>query len=219
MRLGILGGTFDPIHIGHLRIAEEICEELELVKVYLIPGSSPPHKDRKPITPFHHRLAMIQIAVQDSPVLEALDLEGHRQGLSYSIETIREIHQLFQPNLELFFIIGIDAFQEIKTWKDYKRLFDYANFVVIKRLGFPLEGLEPFILSLEVGFKWTGKDNTFVIPSGNSLIYLEGTLLDISSTSIREIIAAGKSLRFLVPESVRSYILEKGLYRIHADSR
>jgi len=219
LRLGILGGTFDPIHIGHLRIAEEIREELELKKVYLIPGAMPPHKDRGMVTPFGARLTMAKMAAQDSPFLEALDLEGRRPGLSYSIETLKEIHGLFQPGPELFFIIGMDAFQEIRTWKQYKRLFDYANFVVIKRPGFSVEELESFVLSLDVGFENQGMENLFTIPSGNLLIYKEAALMDISSTGIREMVAAGRSIRFLVPKLVRRFILEKGLYKNHDNSR
>jgi len=218
LRLGIIGGTFDPIHMGHLRIAEKIFKELELEKVYFIPGALPPHKNREPITPFNDRLAMTRMAIQDLSSLEALDLEGRRQGLSYSIETLREIRRLFQPEPELFFIIGIDAFLEIKTWKEYKRLFDYTNFVIINRPGFPPEELEPFVLSLELGFQREG-DNRFVIPSGNILIHHDATLMDISSTRIRELMAAGQSIRFLVPESVRSYILKKGLYSIYGDTQ
>ncbi|MFC1531961.1 nicotinate-nucleotide adenylyltransferase [Thermodesulfobacteriota bacterium] len=218
LRLGILGGTFDPIHFGHLRIAEEICEELGFEKVLLIPGALPPHKDRKAVTPFIDRLSMIRMAVHDSPLLEVLDLEGRREGLSYSIETLREIHRLFQTDLDLFFIIGMDAFNEIKTWKEYKNLFNETNFVVIKRPGFSFEELEPFILSLGVDFRKGDNRNTFVIPSGNLLIYQEATLMEISSTRIREMVAAGKSIRFLVPEPVRSFIIEKGLYGINEHS-
>ncbi len=217
LRLGILGGTFDPIHLGHLRLAEEIGEELEIESVYLLPAALPPHKDRRPVTPFHHRLAMTRLAAEETPILEAQDLEGRRQGLSYSIETLKEFHKLFKANLELFFIIGMDAFLEIETWKEYERLFDYACFVVIKRPGAPSEELEPFLFTLNVGFK-RGKGDTFVTSSGNTLIYKEATLMDISSTQIRERVATGKSIRFLVPEVVRAYIMEKGLYRIHGDS-
>ena len=212
MRLGVLGGTFDPIHFGHLRIAEEICEELELEKVLLIPVSLPPHKDGKSLTPFPDRLAMTRMAALNSPLLEAVDLEGRREGLSYSIETLREIRKLFGIDLDLFFIIGMDAFQEIKTWKRFKELFNVTNFVVIKRPGFTSEELEPFVLSLGVDFSVSDQDNTFAVPSGNILMYKEATLMDISSTVIRDLVAAGKSIRFLVPEPVRSYILEKGLY-------
>ena len=218
MRLGILGGTFDPLHLGHLRVAEEVGEELDLERVYLIPAAQPPHKDLKPITPFHHRLAMIQLATNDSSMLEALDLEGRRQGMSYSIETLREFHRLFKNDLELFFLLGTDAFLEIKTWEEYIRLFDYANFVVIKRPGGQSEELEPFLHSLGVGFKKEGQGDTFSVPSGKVLIYKEATVMDISSTKIREIMANGKSIRFLVPESVRAYIKEKELYGIHGNS-
>lgn len=212
MRLGILGGTFDPIHFGHLRIAEEICEEMDLEKVLLIPGGFPPHKHEKSITPFHDRLAMTRIAAQDSSLLEVLDLEGRRNGPSYSIETLREIHRLYKDNVDIFFIIGMDAFLEINTWKEHKNLFKESNFVVLKRPGFSFEELEPFIISMEVGFKRMSDSNTFATPSGNLLIYKEATLMDISSTRIREMAAAGRSIRFLLPEAVRVYIIEKSLY-------
>ncbi len=212
LRLGILGGTFDPIHFGHLRIAEEICEEMDLEKVLLIPGGLPPHKYKESITPFHDRLAMTRIAAQDSSLLEVLDLEGRRNGPSYSIETLREIHRLYKDNVDIFFIIGMDAFLEIKTWKEYKNLFKESNFVVLKRPGFSFEELEPFIISMEVGFKRMSDSNIFSTPSGNLLIYKEATLMDISSTRIREMVAAGRSIRFLLPEAVRVYIIEKSLY-------
>lgn len=218
MRLGILGGTFDPIHLGHLRLAEEVGEDLRLEKVYLIPAAMPPHKERRPITPFHHRLRMIQLAAQDSPLLEALDLEGRRQGLSYSIETLRQFHELFGPDLELFFILGMDAFLEIETWRDYKRLFDYAHFVVIQRPGVPSGELKSFLRSLGLSVPENEEEKAFVFPSGYSLIYKEATLMDISSTMIREKVLAGKSIRYLVPEAVRTYIIENGLLGIHGVS-
>lgn len=219
MRLGILGGTFDPIHLGHLRVAEEVAEELDLEKVYLIPAAVPPHKETRPVTPFHHRLAMTRLAAEDSPFLEALDLEGRRQGLSYSIETLREFHKLFKRELTLFFILGMDAFLEIETWKEYERLFEYAHFVVIKRPGIQFDQLEPFLRSLGSGFKREGTVDRFLHPSGNLLIYREATLMDISSTQIREMVATGRSIHFLVPNSVRLYVMEKGLYGIHGSSR
>jgi nicotinate-nucleotide adenylyltransferase len=219
LRLGILGGTFDPIHLGHLRVAEEIGEELELEKIYLLPAAVPPHKETKPITPFHHRLAMTQLAAKESPMLEVLDLEGRRQGLSYSIETLRECHQIFKPSPILFFILGMDAFLEIKTWKEYERLFDYANFVVINRPRSQPEELEPFLLSLNAGFDRSEKAHTFIHSSGNVLIYKEATLMDISSTQIRGLVASGKTIRFLIPESVRAYLIEKRLYRTDESPR
>ena len=215
MIVGILGGTFDPPHFGHLDVATIALEEGGVREVWLVPCLE--HRFDKRPAPFHDRLAMTRMATDDSPLLEVLDLEGQRQGFSYSIETLKEIHKLFQTDLDLFFIIGLDAFQEIKTWKEYRRLFDYTHFVVINRPGFPSEELEPFILSLDVGFQREGDDNIFVNASGNLLIYREATLLEVSSTRIRDMVADGRSIRFLVPESVRGYITEKGLYRFNGD--
>jgi nicotinate-nucleotide adenylyltransferase len=196
-----------------LRVAEEIGEDLELEKVYLLPAAVPPHKDTRPITPFQHRLAMTRLAAEESPIFDVLDLEGRRQGLSYSIETLRECHRIFKPNPIIFFILGMDAFLEIQTWKEYERLFDYANFVVINRPRSQSEELEPFLLSLDAGFERSDKEHTFIHSSGNILMYKEATLMDISSTQIRSLVGSGKTIRFLIPESVRAYLMEKGLYR------
>jgi nicotinate-nucleotide adenylyltransferase len=213
LRLGILGGTFDPIHYGHLRIAEEACEDLGLEKVFLIPGASPPHKGKKAISSFDDRFAMTTMAAKRSPLLKALDLEGRRDGISYSIDTINEIHKLYGPDLELFFIIGIDAFQEIKTWKNYEDLFRKTNFVVIKRPGFSDEGFGPLILSMGLDFHAGEMLSSYNHPSsGHSIVYKKLSLLEISSTRIRDLVASGRSIRFLVPEPVRLYIEEKGLY-------
>jgi nicotinate-nucleotide adenylyltransferase len=219
LRLGILGGTFDPIHLGHLRTAEEIGQELRLEKVYLIPSALPPHKTGDPVTPFHQRLAMARLAVSDSPLLEALDLEGRRTGFSYSIETLKEFHTLFSPDPELFFIIGVDAFLEIKSWKEYQNLFDYAHFVIIQRPGFQPEDLKPLLLDFGSEVKETVEPNVITLPSGKTLILMVPTLMDISSTRVRGMVAEGKSIRFLVPESVRRFIMEKGLYRNYANAR
>lgn len=216
MKIGILGGTFDPIHLGHLRSAEEIGRKLGLEKVYLVPSSSPPHKINRSVASFDHRFAMVRLAVGDSDMLEAMDLEGKRPGLSYSIETLREFHDMLRPTPELFFILGMDAFLEIKSWKEYAKLFDHAHFVIIQRAGHPPERIEPFILSLLSGVKKTRDPDLFVTPSGTSIMLVAPTLMDISSTRIREMVMNGKSIRFLVPESVRHFIMKKGLYGSHA---
>jgi nicotinate-nucleotide adenylyltransferase len=214
LKLGILGGTFDPVHLGHLRLAEEVGEALNLEKLYLIPAASPPHKDGKALTPFHHRFEMIRLAIEGSSLLFAFDLEARRHGLSYSIETLKEFHRLYPADLELFFVLGTDAFFEIETWKDHQKLFDYAHFVVIQRPGTPVGRVESFLSSLGLAFGRKDKDR-FVGAKGREVIYMEPTFIDISSTEIREKVAKGKSIRFLVPESVRSYISKNGLYRIH----
>ncbi len=211
MKIGILGGTFDPIHFGHLRTAEEICQKLDLEKVYLIPSASPPHKATDPVTFFEHRLNMARMAVEDSPLLEALDLEGNRPGLSYSIETLKELHKMF-PAPELFFILGTDAFLEIETWKEYRKLFGYAHFVVIQRAGHEEEGFASFLMRINEDIAKTKDPNVYTTASGMTIMILTSTFLEISSTQIREMLIAEKSIRFLVPESVRKYITQKGLY-------
>jgi nicotinate-nucleotide adenylyltransferase len=218
LRLGILGGTFDPIHLGHLRLAEDVGEGLKLERVYLVPAALPPHKEIRPITPFQQRVAMARLAARESPLLQVLDLEGWREGFSYSIETLKEFHGLFGPDVELFFILGMDAFLEIETWKEYRDLFGYAHFVVIQRPGFPSRKLEPFLSSLGLGFERTGDLNVFVGASGNKVFHMDVTLMAISSTEIRKKVAAGKSIRFLVPEGVRLYIIQNRLYEKHGAS-
>jgi len=214
LRLGILGGTFDPIHLGHLRTAEEIGQGLDLEKVYLIPSASPPHRSREPFASFKHRLDMARMAVAgDSRLLEALDVENRRPGLSYSIETLKEIHKLFSPKPELFFILGTDAFFEIKTWKDYRHLFDYAHFVIIQRAGFQPENLGTLLQNLDVEVEKTDRPNVFTAPSGNKIMLMETTLMDISSTRIRKMVIEGESIRFLVPESVANHIKKNKLYK------
>ena len=123
---------------------------------------------------------------------------------------------MFQPDLDLHFVLGMDAFLEIETWKDFRNLFNYAHFVVIQRPGFPSDILESFLPTLGVSFDKRGQGgNRFLAPSGYEVISMEATLMDISSTKIREKVAAGKSIRFLVPEAVRSYIRSNNLYRSH----
>ena len=212
MKIGILGGTFDPIHLGHLRTAEEVGEKLGLEKVFLIPSASPPHKTNDPITPFQHRLTMVRMAAQVSPLLEVLDLEGKRSGLSYSIETLKELQQMHSPDPELFFILGTDAFLEIETWREYRRLFDYAHFVVIQRAGHEEKMFDSFLMHVREDITKTGDPGVYTTSSGMIIMIMTSTFLEISSTRIRQMVAQGKSIHFLVPETVRKYILQKGLY-------
>ncbi len=219
MKLGILGGTFNPIHLGHLRAAEEIGEDLALDKVYLIPSGMPPHKPQAPIADFSHRLEMVRLASAISPLLEVWDIEGIRGGFSYSIETLRSFHSSFGPGLELFFIIGTDAFLEIKAWKDFRNLFKYASFVVISRPGYTTKRLMAFLDSLNVGFRRSSKGECFRHPSGTVLLRRDITLMDISASKIREKVGKGESIRFLVPEAVREYIEKAGVYKLNGSTR
>jgi len=219
VKVGILGGTFNPIHVGHLRAAEEIGEDLALEKVYLIPSGMPPHKTQAPIADFAHRLEMVRLASALSPLLEVWDIEGKRGGVSYSIETLRSFHSFFGPGLELFFIIGIDAFLEIRTWKEYRNLFTYSSFVVINRQGHTTGMFTAFLDSLDAGFQWDSKGECFRHPSGTIVLRKDITLMDISASTIREKVTKGKSIRFLVPEAVREYIEKTGVYRSHESTR
>ncbi len=215
MKIGILGGTFDPIHLGHLRTAEEVSFSLNLDKVYLIPSSTPPHKTKAEVTDFHHRLAMVRSAAAESPLLDVLDLEGKRQGYSYSIETLKELYAMFTPEPAIFFILGTDAFLEIETWKDYRKLFDYAHFVIVQRTGYKKKNLKPFLFKLRKDLKKTEQSDVYRLSSEKTIQILTTTGFGISSTHIRQLVAQGRSIRFLVPETVREYILEKGLYHDH----
>lgn len=219
LRLGILGGTFDPIHLGHLRSAEEIGEKLDLTKVYLIPSASPPHKTGSPVSAFEDRLTMTRAAAAHSPRLDALDLEGKRPGLSYSIETLREFRSMFGEDAALFFILGTDAFLEIDTWKSYRELFAYAHFVIIHRPGVERQALQPVFEDLKVRPCRNGSENEYSAPSGKRIMLMSTTLMDISSTGIRHRIRNHRSIRFLVPESVRTFIQEKGLYQDHGHAQ
>ena len=211
-RLGILGGTFDPIHLGHLRSAVEIGQALNMDKIYLIPSASPPHKTKVPISPFHQRLAMARLGAGDSSLLEATDLEGKRPGPSYSIETLRQLQKIFQGEFEFFFLMGADAFLEIKSWREYPALFEYANFVIMKRPGVPSHRLEALLQSLEPALKRGREKNIYATAGRKKLIFMSTAMMDISSTRIRKLVSEGKSIRFLVPESVRQYIMREGLY-------
>ena len=146
LRLGLFGGTFNPMHYGHLRSAEEVCEVLGLTRLWFIPAGHPPHKTTRGITPFEMRLEMSRLAVGDHPVMSVSDLEGRRPGRSYSIETLRQIRQEVGPAWELYFILGLDAILEIATWKDYKDLFTLSDFVVLDRPGYDRQRLGEVLL-------------------------------------------------------------------------
>ena len=219
MKLGILGGTFNPIHLGHLRAAEEIGEDLGLEKIYLIPSGIPPHKTSQPLANFSQRLEMARLASTLSPLFEVWDIEGKRPGLSYSIETLKLFHSHFGSQLELSFIIGTDAFREIKTWKEYNNLFVYASFVVISRPGHNPDEIASLLDSFETRFIGSMENQCYSHPSGNILLVKHTTLMDISATQIRDRVAKKQSIRFLVPDIVRKYIEREGLYLINESDR
>ena len=140
MKLGILGGTFNPIHLGHLRIAEEVRDRLTLDRVLFLPAATPPHKPLAGDLPFADRLTMVRLAIGDHADFAASDLENRRQGPSYSVDTLAELHREF-PGDELYFIIGSDSFLEIGLWHRYAEIFPLCNLVVVERPGAPVPDL------------------------------------------------------------------------------
>ncbi len=218
VKLGILGGTFDPVHLGHLRMALEAAETLDLDRVSLVPASVPPHKEAEPGASFSDRLAMIRLGIDGVSRLNVLDLEGRREGASFTVLTLEELHRQHPGDLDLHFIIGTDAFLEIQTWKDHRSLFDLAHFVLFDRPGVSSEGLESFLRSLDLDLEPLEAGEYRIGGSGHRLIRMQGTLMGISSTRIRETVQRGRSVRFLVPRAVEHYILDKGLYAKHGES-
>jgi nicotinate-nucleotide adenylyltransferase len=212
-RLGLFGGTFNPIHYGHLRSAEEVCEALALNRLWFIPAGHPPHKTAADITSFEVRLEMTRLAVGDHPVMSVSDLEGQRPGRSYSIETLRQIRQEMGPTCELYFILGLDAVLEIASWRDYQDLFTLSHFVVLDRPGYDRHLLgEVLVTEVHPQFLPLKDERGFRHPSGYKVFFQETTLLDISGTRIRNLVPQGRSIRYLLPEAVRRYIIKHNLY-------
>jgi nicotinate-nucleotide adenylyltransferase len=213
MKLGIFGGTFDPIHWGHLRSAEEVSETFGLHRVYFIPASIPPHKRGQTRTPARDRLNMVRLAVAQNPRFAVSIIELARPGVSYSIDTIRSFAKNLQKGDSLHFIIGLDAFREIATWKDFREIFSLCNFVVTSRPGSkendPLKGTGVAVKKL---FCYDFKKRNYRHESGTRVNFIELTDIAISASEIRELVKQGKSIRYLVPSSVERYIKRHRLY-------
>ena len=200
-RVGLLGGTFDPLHLGHLQIAQDALEMRGLDEVCLIPCAGPPHKQTARIAPGEQRLAMIEAAIADDPRLSVSLVELERGGTSYTVDTVRGL-QADAPGIEFFFVIGADTLFELYSWKDIDKLLEMLTFVVVARPGFDTRGLSAERLRL-------GQDQFEIL--ARSIIV--GHETDISSTEVRMRVAEGLSVRYLVPDRVADYIAEHGLYR------
>ena len=212
MNIGIFGGTFNPIHNAHLRIAEESREQFGLTEVIFIPAADPPHKPRRRQVSFPHRLAMVKLAIQGNPCFSASGIEGERSGKSYSIETLRTFRERY-PRDRLFFIMGSDSFAEIGTWYEYQAIFAAASLIVVGRpgtAGMPLVSALPVAIADQ--FCYDAAANRLTHCSGTTVSYLDGVPLAISSSSIRELLRRGRSVRYLMPESVERYLKDHALY-------
>jgi len=199
-RIGILGGTFNPVHLGHLILAQNALEMCDLSRILLIPCATPPHKNTTGLLAARHRLAMLQAAVEDDLRMEVSDLEISRGGVSYAIETIAELRRQM-PGRDLVFIVGADALPELHLWRDVYSLLALCTLIPFTRPGTPITDLSADRLELDP--PW---------PERLLERLTSGTDVDISSSDIRHRIAEGMSIRYLVPSPVEMYIAEHGLY-------
>lgn len=198
-KIGIMGGTFDPIHIGHLATAEAVRIEYNLDMVLFIPAANPPHKQNIEVAPAMHRYIMTVMATYSNPHFYVSPIEMERSGPSYTIDTIKQLIEQYGDKTELYFITGADAIQEIPTWNKIDELLDLCCFVAAARPG--------CICTLD------NIKNHFGAKGRKKIHRLPTPELEISSTDIREKVRLGKSIKYIVPESVEQYILKEGLYQ------
>jgi nicotinate-nucleotide adenylyltransferase len=193
--VGILGGTFDPIHIAHLAIAEEAREAIGLAKVLFIPAAMPPHKVDRPVSEPEHRMAMVELAIADNPAFEASRIELGRTGPSYTVDTLEA---LGADGADLVLILSAEAFRELRTWHRPERILELARLAVVPRDGFP-ETNRSFLAEHFPGFE-------------DRATFLGGPRLRLSASELRERAASGRSLRYLVPDAVAAYIGDHAMY-------
>ncbi|MBU0729966.1 MAG: nicotinate-nucleotide adenylyltransferase [Proteobacteria bacterium] len=213
-RTGLLGGTFDPVHNGHLAAAETVLNALQLDSVLFIPAARPPHKLAQPPAPFASRLALLRLALQGKKTFFVTELEAARNGLSYTINTLKDLREKVPADTQLFFIIGIDAFLEITTWKAYSDLPLFAHLVIIDRPPFKLDKLAHFISRNFSRYTFSPREKAWVSEEcPGKLIPLTMEPVPVSSTDIRERIGQGDSIDQLVHPDVEKYIQMNGLYK------
>lgn len=201
MRLGIFGGTFDPVHFGHLALAEECLAAANLDELWLVPAASPPHKGGKKLSRFDQRKEMLELAIAGNEKFKVEPMEADRPGPSFTSDTLEEIHKR-KPNDELFLIIGGDSALEFSTWKDPAKIVSLATIIVRIRPGFSMPTEQEFISQL-------GKE-LGVVPK---VLFVAGPpFLDVSSSLLKERVSNNKSIRYLLPRAVEVYIQQKKLY-------
>ena len=208
-KVGIFGGTFDPVHLGHLRAAEEFAEGLKLDHVIMVPSANPPHREESPGAGPRDRLEMVRLATGANPRLEASDLEIERGGSSYTVDTLLEIRRR-QPEWELFMALGTDAYNDISKWRRPGEVISLAHLVLLTRPGFAVDFLGPLPEALRTEYSREG--DMYRHSAGATLRSMSVSALDISAGSIRSLVSRGLSIRYLVHSDVFEYIQRKGIY-------
>ena len=193
-----MGGTFDPIHFGHLATAEAVREIFSLDEILFIPAARPPHKLDRSITAEHHRLTMTKLATRSNKFFRVSDMELQRTGLSYTLDTVNELHKIFGQSTELFFIIGADSLADLSKWHAARELVAKCHFIATTR-----QGVDVDFSAVEKFFGKVALEHIHRVTTPG---------LEISSTDIREKIRQRRSIKYLVPEVVENYILKEGLY-------
>jgi nicotinate-nucleotide adenylyltransferase len=213
--VGIFGGTFDPIHHGHLRLAEEVAESAKLGEVRFMPSGTPPHRTR-PGADATDRVAMARLAVAGNPRFSVDDRETRRAGPGYTVDTLTELRSELGVSRPLALLLGADAFLELATWHRWRALFDLAHIVVAYRPGFPIDTWQarmPEPLAHEYAARHMHQPLAVHLAPAGGIAAVSMTGLDISATFVRNAVAAGASARYLLPDSVLDYIQSRGLYR------
>ena len=220
MRIGLFGGTFNPIHMGHIQVVLKVIKRFSLDKILFIPSALPPHKEPGDVVNVKDRLEMIHRALSGYPGLDISDVELKRPGPSYTIDTIRHFKGIMDEDTALYLLLGLDAFLEIDTWKSYSDLFIMVPFIVMMRscnrqneAGYGWKSLEEFLKSrVSTGYHYTALRSCFSHEKKQPVFIFNVTPIDISSTDIRRRIKKGKSIKQMVPDVVDSFIKNKGLY-------
>jgi nicotinate-nucleotide adenylyltransferase len=199
MKIGVLGGTFDPVHTGHIELAEAVIYQLGLAYVLFVPAGNPYFKTERNISPAAERLDMVCLAIKDSPNLKVTTMEIERPGPSYTVDTIAELKATLAPDDEIYFLLGWDILPELPKWREPARLIKLCRIIAIPRIGYRVPDLAPLEKEIPGITERT--------------IVLGEPIINISATIIRERVAGGQSIRHMVPAAVERYIKEKGLYR------
>ena len=221
--VGLMGGTFDPIHYGHLITAEEIRETFGLEKLFFIPAYLPPHKEGGKLSSSLHRYHMVVLATLDNDYFAVSPIELLSKDKSYTIDTITKLKEFLPADCSLFFITGIDSFKEIDTWKEPQRLLESCHFIINSRPGYDLIGiletLSPSLMEKVVTITPETPFRAYLLSSpeaqqGKTFIFLiKTTPVDISSTEIRQRVRENRTIKYIVPESIARYIIKNRLYR------